>query len=436
MERTISTRNQWMVYLIIFWIFQIPFSVSNLYNEISPILNTTIVINLFGGCVFFYMLLKKVNIFINFEEKTIVRNFICAIGLSSINVILTVIRVKGDFFNQYIYSDFFPRLINYSICLLFFLILCQLLKQCTERSAKIVLYAYLFGVSILLFVGIWQILSFYFQVPIFNLQTRDFVHSVTLEDSMFLKKRVTSIANEPSYLAPFCIDGFLISFLMPKSIKRGVFQTACLIVLFFSYSGGGFVEIVCLLLVYIFCCVVQRKRKNILWIVIGTVLFLLLCLLFWNEIFMLAAPVLGRSKNLFSLRSSRIYMVVMPFKWIFEMEWNNLLFGCGPGSYSYLSLTKTFPWGGSIHSTSNNILTDFYWECGLVGAGLLLSMFYHLWVYVYKQLNAWGMVPCFLLIHLLLSSMYRADFASLRFWFLLAVICNIKVFKPLKVKRG
>ena len=138
----------------------------------------------------------------------------------------------------------------------------------------------------------------------------------------------------------------------------------------------------------------------------------------------------------------------MPFVWIFlEKGFFPYLFGMGTGSFKYLSNTKFFYDGRSVHGTSNNLFSDFVYECGYIGLILVIIMFFLLFKRLErnfkKNKNIYNKVNLILFFHLIVSSLYRADFLSSRFFLIISFIKildllgkNIKINDKEQVKNN
>lgn len=139
-------------------------------------------------------------------------------------------------------------------------------------------------------------------------------------------------------------------------------------------------------------------------------------------------PVLGRLDGLFDvMHHSRLYMLVFPFIWLSDYSMINMLFGFGSGSYDFLARTKFLSHQGTLSGTSNNVFVDLLFEHGIIGSllftGVFLSILLYLWL---KRNNHLYVGIAFLLwLHLGVTSMYRSDFASPRFWLIVIIVAGL-----------
>lgn len=135
------------------------------------------------------------------------------------------------------------------------------------------------------------------------------------------------------------------------------------------------------------------------------------------------APIIDRSDTLFDVNTStRAHQMIMPLYWINESSILNFLFGHGPGSFYYLHLTKDGLYG-AFQASSSNIITDFIYEYGTIGILIFFTMFFKLLRNCLQNLrNRYEIGALILFSHLLISSMYRTDFSTPRFWILFIII--------------
>ena len=117
----------------------------------------------------------------------------------------------------------------------------------------------------------------------------------------------------------------------------------------------------------------------------------------------------------------------MPFTWFSDDGPIAAIFGHGPGAFALLGEMHRLPDGGPIHVTSNNIFTDLLYEQGIVGLILIVALFAILLVIGlrgrdHSQAYLAGAV---LTVHLVTTSVFRADFMAPRFWVVLLCICTL-----------
>lgn len=282
---------------------------------------------------------------------------------------------------------------------------------------------------IFVIVGLWQFLHYITGLPFLNIQTRDYIHSVGSR-AFFINNRLTSLASEPSYFASLVIDMMILAFLVSKKPLKPFFLG--LFILIFSYSGGGFLNILILIPFFLIGYIKYKgyrfKKINIFKSAIIITLISVVFIYKRDEIYNLMYPILGRIDTIFDInKHSRMFIMIMPFLWVLEGNVINALFGYGPNSYSYLSLTKFLPNGNRVHTTSNSFYSDTIFELGYVGFSVYIWMFIRLIFTSFKNIynNKNFFISMLLSVHLAASSIYRADFMQPRFWILLFIIVKL-----------
>ncbi|WP_088067430.1 O-antigen ligase family protein [Gottfriedia luciferensis] len=422
-----------MMILLMVYFFFIPFSVSTVFQKIIPGLPSSFLISgcVFGGLVILYFMVRKTENFHSIHKQEQVRFllvFILPIIFSLLVTVYNYFTLYSVEYGQYLKSDLIKRLINYVIFFSIFYISTQVISKFKNRTLNKIVWAYVVALLIITIVGVWQFFSFLYNIPFLNISTRSFVHSVggkTLFDF-----RLTSFADEPSYLAPFLVDLLIIGYVMVKSkFKYGLFIfIPTIFVLILSYSLSGYVNLAILCVLFTFLLLTSNlKNKKIIFYILG-----LLCLaviafyfIFSGKIHEFLEPIIGRLAGVFDIQKhSRMYMYAMPFVWVFDHSWLSALFGYGPGSFEFIQLSRLLPNGKAVSTTSNNIFVDLIFEHGLFGFVALLYGFVYmgLKLFVIRNKNDYYLFSLFLFIHLIVTSLYRGDFVTPRFWGILIIV--------------
>lgn len=308
----------------------------------------------------------------------------------------------------------FGRLANILVLsLLLFLFGKQPLISQEATNKKIVRYYY-YSLCILLLFAFWQIADFYFNFPIpFPFQTRSYMHSASDLDLSF-SKRITSYTEEPSFLAPFVVEGIILSFVtISKSYARYAMATLFLIVCILTFSPSAYIALTsCILVIFVY-----RYRKWMLFI-LPLVLFLILSTFTIFQHLEAIQYFLTRIENYTS--SSRYLSIILPIKYMFEEgNWITILFGYGTRSMGalYEAHHQNFPFG-----TSNTTFADILFECGSVGLLCYLGIYIILFKRAAKTLKA-SPIPLLLFVNFLISSLYRGDFSTTHFIANIILIC-------------
>lgn len=304
----------------------------------------------------------------------------------------------------------------------------RMLSKLRKETTLKIISVYPFSILLLVIVGVWQLLYFLFNIPFLDIETRSYLHSVS--GTTFFNFRLTSFADEPSYLGPIIIDMMILGFLVFK--RKWLYVALMLIpglaVLFFSFSVSAYLNIVLLIgFIVVFLLFHPKVPKKYLWyaLIAAFVGLIAAIILKPDLIAKLLSPILGRLDTLFNPQSSsRIYMYVMPIYWLFDHSLVSALFGYGPGTFDFLANTKILPNGGNLSTSSNNMYIDLLFEHGVVGFALIVFAIIKLGFFLLKKAryNIYYFIGLLQLIHLLITSLYRADFVTPRFWALFLII--------------
>lgn len=306
----------------------------------------------------------------------------------------------------YISSDLIPRLVH---IFLFFVLVCEadsLIRLNNDRYNMRILNSFSNGVVFCLgLFGLWQIVGNIFGIWVPEIETRS---SLYFARALGIN-RITSIADEPSYLAPFLIDGIIVLLFLRK--PKLIWIPA--LILLFSLSFGGYMEVICLMFYYF--AVTQKKTKLKLILFVAPSIILLL-IIFPELIDIIDAFISSRAEiqSGFNMDdTSRTMVMAFPIKKMGEYDLLTILLGNGPASFKYL--WKSEP-NDCLFSTSNCIYTDLLYEGGVLGLGCFIVLIIRLWrnTKYFTDGNDRVFMRIFLL-HLLLSSIYRGDYAGSRY---------------------
>lgn len=357
------------------------------------------------------------------EQRFLVILFFLPIFLSLLGVGVNVFLLNDSCYYRYIAENLSGRLVNVCCYLIMIVFAFSVINSFTVEELKKIMQVYLWSI-IIVFVpfGIWQLLHLFFGIWIPPLDTRADLHSLTAYYGGI--KRLTSLANEPSFLVPFLIDGIIIAAYLRKTLIVGIF----IIFLLFSLSLGGYLNACIILLVGMFYLFPRMnfKKNLIIGVIISSGIFILFC----DELVILFDIILSRRElsdgGIDISQSSRLQMVIMPWYFVVQKGIIPFIVGFGPGSFKYLHTTEKLANGDFFHRTSNCLYTDSFYEGGIV-AILAICCFF---IYMYFLLNkvryttnlrdvSFGKL---LICQLVITSFYRADFMSPRFWIIVMLI--------------
>ncbi|KYG30873.1 O-antigen ligase family protein [Alkalihalobacillus trypoxylicola] len=437
---------------LIYWAMAIffllaPFSVSSLYQKITPLPSSVLItcacLIILG--ITFIQTMEKENKVIDTlsipkELKFFLYGLYIPMGLSIVAAAYNVSIVTSNEYLSYVLNSMPTRTLNLFLFLGIIIFFMKQLHLFSEQQLKKILHFYIVAIVILCLVGIWQFLHFLIGYPFIPLSSRAYVHSV--DQDVLFNFRLTSLTDEPSFLVPFLVDGIILSYFLIQNKRKYILYMVlpALFVLIFSFSVSGYANLLLLLLFVLFLFVLtvmdrKDKKRILLFSSIGLAAGIILLTVTWPLWNGLLQPILGRFDTLFDIeKHSRLFMLVMPFVWLFDYSLVNGLFGFGPGSYEFLANTKFLYHQGPLSATSNNVFVDLFFEHGVVGGGVFLAVFLYIFWYFFKKRKQDPYYLCGLLLwfQLGITSLYRSDFASPRFWVL--VIC-VFVFAELAKRR-
>jgi hypothetical protein len=303
----------------------------------------------------------------------------------------------------YFYPSRIGRMANFMIYLVFFLYFVDK-KNLKEINTKEAINFYLMGCYILLFFGIWQLLNSLFNIPYPDFKTRDHIHSIDKAMlPVFIKIRVTSITEEPSYLVPYLMDAMILLFYM----KKKALLVLCMIISFFTLSPSMYANL--FIIAAVVFCFTKRSRKKIINVIV--LLPSIIYLIF--KIQPVLSTVLNRLDFQNILKEYIVQATLQPIEFMFtEASLFNIIFGFGPRGIYYIAnqSIRTIAFGGHI------IFADLFVEYGIVGLSLFLLLFFYLYRIAKKTYvisgNRLAQVLC---INLFVTGLFRSDYASPRY---------------------
>lgn len=435
-----SGLDKWIDYLFYLYIFFIPFSVSEDFRAITGPIPASVLLTLIISLAFIIYYIKNerklplvFNQDINKHLFLVLICFFVPVLFSAFSAVFNYFSINAYPYSEYFRGDFPARIINFGLFFAILVSFVPLIKQMNTDRLQNYIKAYWVAVSFLLFIGFWQLLHLTVGFPMFDMQTRSYVHSVGGGAKLFFDFRLTSFASEPSYMVPFVIDAFLIGALVFSSFKKYITWSfiPAMFILLFSFSLGGYLNfflVFCGFLLIIFTTSNPYKGKVLKALAAVVVLVAAAALVKMSFILELIGPVIGRLDTVFDMQEhERLFLLLMPFLWIFQHGQTlfQVLFGMGPGSFKYLNITQYFPDDlHKVYVTSNNLYIDVLYEHGFIGFILsLILMGYFLW-YFFKRRNEgkYAQIGFLITLHLSITSLYRADFTSPRFWMLFIIL--------------
>ncbi len=420
-------KNKYLIFNVFFILA--PFTVFYGYENLFKVIPTSVISIILTSIYAFLLILYNGGFKLNIFERKIIFLFITPIFTSFIGILSALLIEKNASYYEYITFDFFNRLFLVVCNIIIFTTLLTITKSWDKYRIVNLVKKYYYGLFIFVLFGLWQLLHFIFKIPFLNLKVRAYIHSVSSSHFLF-NFRLTSLANEPSYFAPLLIDFILISFIVYSKPK--IMPILGLILLAFTYSGGGYIDIIVILFYLIFAYFKYNAYKIKEEYIIILFMILGICggiiTFYFSNIYEIFYPVIGRFSSFFNIYEHiRMFMFLMPFLWVLEGTIFNALFGFGPGSYKFLHKTKMLPGGNPVHVTSNNLFADTVFELGYFGFISYLILFCKLLLKSYRNIykNKNSFIAFLMTVHLFMSSIYRADFMQPRFWIVLFIIIKL-----------
>lgn len=283
---------------------------------------------------------------------------------------------------------------------------------------------YMVGVLILLLTAVWQSLAVYFSLVPFPFDTRSHVHGAS--EAVNLGSRITGIAREPSFFVIFLVDFIGLTLLFKSGLKKIVYLALSFVLLVLSLSPSGFVTVGLAFSASYFFTQIKFYRE--LGVVRVLTFIVIIVSLFGAYLSLNDTPffsyLVHRVVDVDPQKSDRLFMLIMPFEWVKDSGAFSLIFGHGIKAYSIVGSAYLLPDGSPVHATSNNMFVDVFWESGLLGLIFLLTFFASVFFKIMKSnfSRQQIFISLFVFFDLLGSSMFRADFASFRFFIMLYLL--------------
>ncbi|MDE6498666.1 MAG: hypothetical protein K2L21_08400 [Muribaculaceae bacterium] len=288
------------------------------------------------------------------------------------------------------------------------------------------LKAYYWGVFLILGVfGVWQMVSSVTGIWCPEVATRGDAYFA--RDAGF--RRLTSLADEPSFLVPFLIEGILLSLYL----KNYIISTILLLLLLFSFSLGGYAELAMLFAAGLYFSDNKTRTRGIACVVF----FVCLLFIIYPELFDIISFFLSERKELQSgfkaADTGRTLTYTYPLISFINSDVGTMLFGHGPASFKYLMTTVGL---GNMFTSSNNMYIDVLYEGGIVSIVCIMALLIYSWKKITRLVTNYNrkdsIIVKLFFLHILLSSCYRGDYSSPRFISMFLIL--ICFYKSLKFK--
>lgn len=352
---------------------------------------------------------------------------LCAYSLTFLVGFISLGMSVSQDFGILVSGETLGRLFTISVVLVTLLSGAHWLASADDKTLKKISSFWLIPGAVFLFFALYQLFCNLTGRPFF-IETRDWMHGVPMALREVVPKRLTSIADEPSFYAPVLLEFMLLVFFL---VKRFWLKWALLVlsglVLLLTFSGGGYVN--ALFLGFIACCLLLWKKPRSPWLW-GIIVFAVIAL---GIIFSVGQVLLEFAVNKFihesSGGSSRGQFMADLLALQVNAGFWSLLLGHGLTSMSALADFGMMS-DDVLFRISNNMFLDILWESGVLGLAAVLFLYLNLFFAAFKMQSALpGRLSLSLLLvcQSLITSLYRSEYISTHLiWMLLLILWSIR----------
>lgn len=341
---------------------------------------------------------------------------------------IAIILNRDHLVDEFIKSVIVGRLFTLLALLANILVASIWISKINEHDACKFIRIGFYSLFIFIVLGYWQLIGGYLGIPFF-IETRDWMHGVPGALRAILPSRITSIAEEPNFLAPLLIEFILLSYLIIRSgFNKFIFIGLTLVILILSFSGGAYVNLA-LVFAFMMSLVVIKltftgriKVYHFFVLLISSAVFFILIYL-GGLIFEF---IYYKFQHEMTGGSSRSQFLISFIKLIINSDVSQLLLGHGLGTMSVLDefgmLSEDY-----LFRISNNFILDMFWEGGVLSLSLIL-IFYFLLLYPgmnnFTKSNYYyiGLLMSF---HLIVTATYRSEYLSTHFLWVIIMILTV-----------
>ena len=414
----------WIVYfaLILFMLSAIVTYIHSIQHLISVSLPFSFLLNCLAlSLIVFYSALSKIKLIFDLPIALLFVAFVLPLFLSSL--IFSYSVVEGDQFYVSGISEleYIKRSLNL-LTIIFFSYLVVIVGYQNSNILEFLVNNYFkLLLVVVVFVGVWQWFSIYFNIPFLDLGTKSHIHGVSGDFKKKFSFRLTSFFAEPSYYVSYIFDLIVInSYLMSRSkigFKKGtIVLSLCFFLLFFTFSFSALIHLL-LFLFFSFLLFTYAKGKLDLKFFLVSAFFLIVVLLFGGdslEVFY------NRFQNkILSGDDKRFFLIGLAYEQFYNFDIENYIFGIGPGQFA------VFKYLLGYEGTTNNLYVDQLIENGFWGVISILLVIIMLFLYRLNQIkySPEVLTAKMLFVNLVITGLYRADYSASKFWLVLAIFC-------------
>lgn len=362
----------------------------------------------FSILILYYRKIKIFNI-----ELVFIFGYSTFILISSLSLIITLYKLPISIYD----TKLINRTMTSSLVIITILIICDWIqKQPLEKAIRFLKISL---ISTLLFaaLAIYQIFSFEFNLPF--IITRAYVWGATPEITKELSYRLTSIALEPSFYTPIIIESIILSYLL---LRKSLFIPVLLISIFLIYkthATSAYIHLAILTVIYLaFNHNIKYKHKLTFLLLVG---IFILYMITSNNLSM--EYFIDKLYIELSGQSSRSHSYGAIVTEIINLDILNLLFGNGVNTLSFFNELTNNSYKMPF-SVSNNLYIDVLWDSGIIGGIVFFISLTIIFIKIYPyRKNKFGFSSLLLLFSLLITSLYRSEYTSTHFaWIIINII--------------
>lgn len=255
------------------------------------------------------------------------------------------------------------------------------------------------------------------------------MHGVPQVLRSIIPNRITSIAREPNFYAPILIESIILARLIFSGFWKYVFIFSTLVILVLTFSGGAYAHLILLLFFFI----VQRMSftgkglMSLLKIITVCLVFgLVAYMLFENEVAILLDFIEAKTSTESSGASFRSQVMAAIFNEWSSSGLKSLIFGHGIGTLAFFSEIS----GDGVYldfAITNNFYLDYLWDTGIVGIILFVVLWgYGISFFFNRRKKSISFESGLLLfVSLLITGLYRSEYVTTHFSWVLALVIVI-----------
>jgi len=409
-------------------------SALNVYSRLFAILaplsvtqwNKMVLVTLFASSVFALLLhvtsTRKIQLDMNY-------GLIIVLFLSVFIIPLFSIIINRDYLvGEYLKSVIIGRLFTMVFMVLNATVILLWLSRANRTELVSFLKWCLFPALMFVLLAYWQLIGGLLGIPFF-IETRDWMHGVPSTLRAVLPSRLTSIAEEPNFLAPILMETILLTVLL---VKQTLFRLGAmfltLIVVVLSFSGGAYVNLFLLGVIssiFIFLRSCLRQRIGIFQVIgVFIVVSIIVAISYWGVL--LFDFISYKLQHEASGGSSRSQFLMSLINMLIESDLVQLIFGHGIGTMSILDefglRSEDY-----LFRITNNFFLDMFWEGGALSVTLILSFMTYLVLIGLKGFHCsnFYFIGMLMTFHLMITATYRSEYLSTHFIWVLTLIMVI-----------